>query len=430
MGKHVFKLPDVGEGIVEGEIVDWKVKAGDSVTEDQPIVDLMTDKATVAIPSPVSGKVISTTGKPGDMVAVGAELIVFEVEGKGKENIRDSVIGRSTIDTKGDGVMGSSYDDWTVHQLKWALNERGLPVSGKKRELIERLHLLRPEKKEKSSRRKNYLEEGVLDAGDAELVGQIKAKYRAPDYRPPESKDGEYTKISYAMIALSLSIVTALYFFLIEEHVIDVLKLTVSVAPVGGILAVITAGWLVLYIRQEIKKTEPIVSIHEVPGAWYVIMAIGLLTVCGFWWAVLSGSSGRWILFYFLNVGSFVIPFLLLGPLGSVDEMEVKLERKMALRNKLTQEHYIAWEDAQKHEEHNQFDAATRIWSELGEEGEVERVTRLKTECLCVVLKRKIKDLTELGADCTQLEEQLAVIETALAESASSKSSIGTESEE
>jgi len=85
MGKHVFKLPDVGEGVVEGEIVDWKVKAGDSVTEDQPLVDLMTDKATVAIPSPVSGKVISTTGKPGDMVAVGAELIVFEVEGKGKE---------------------------------------------------------------------------------------------------------------------------------------------------------------------------------------------------------------------------------------------------------------------------------------------------------------------------------------------------------
>ena len=85
MGKHVFKLPDVGEGVVEGEIVDWKVKAGDSVTEDQPLVDLMTDTATVAIPSPVSGKVISTTGKPGDMVAVGAELIVFEVKGKGKE---------------------------------------------------------------------------------------------------------------------------------------------------------------------------------------------------------------------------------------------------------------------------------------------------------------------------------------------------------
>ncbi len=85
MGKYVFKLPDVGEGIVEGEIVDWKVKPGDAVTEDQPLVDLMTDKATVAIPSPVSGKVLSTTGKPGDMVPVGAELIVFDVEGKGEE---------------------------------------------------------------------------------------------------------------------------------------------------------------------------------------------------------------------------------------------------------------------------------------------------------------------------------------------------------
>ena len=85
MGKYVFKLPDVGEGIVEGEIVEWKVKKGETVAEDQPLVDLMTDKATVVIPSPVSGKVLSTTGKPGDMVPVGAELIVFDVEGKGGE---------------------------------------------------------------------------------------------------------------------------------------------------------------------------------------------------------------------------------------------------------------------------------------------------------------------------------------------------------
>ena len=85
MGKYVFKLPDVGEGIVEGEIVEWKVKKGEMVAEDQPLVDLMTDKATVVIPSPVSGKVLSTTGKPGDMVPVGAELIVFDVEGKGGE---------------------------------------------------------------------------------------------------------------------------------------------------------------------------------------------------------------------------------------------------------------------------------------------------------------------------------------------------------
>jgi len=83
MAKHVFKLPDVGEGVVEGEIVKWNVKAGDTVKEDEPLVELMTDKATVSIPSTVNGKVVSTTGKPGDMIPVGAELIVFEVDGAG-----------------------------------------------------------------------------------------------------------------------------------------------------------------------------------------------------------------------------------------------------------------------------------------------------------------------------------------------------------
>ena len=77
----MFNLPDVGEGVVEGEIVKWIVKPGDTVKEDEALVEVMTDKATVAIPSSVNGKVVSTTGKPGDMVPVGAELIVFEVSG-------------------------------------------------------------------------------------------------------------------------------------------------------------------------------------------------------------------------------------------------------------------------------------------------------------------------------------------------------------
>ena len=82
MAKHVFKLPDVGEGVVEGEIVKWNVKPGDTVKEDEPLVEIMTDKATVAIPSTVNGKVVSTTGTPGDMIPVGGELIVFEVDGQ------------------------------------------------------------------------------------------------------------------------------------------------------------------------------------------------------------------------------------------------------------------------------------------------------------------------------------------------------------
>jgi 2-oxoisovalerate dehydrogenase E2 component (dihydrolipoyl transacylase) len=82
-GNYVFKLPDVGEGTAEAELVAWHIKPGDTITEDQHIVDVMTDKATVEIPSPVAGKVISITGVPGQMLAVGSEILVLQVEGPG-----------------------------------------------------------------------------------------------------------------------------------------------------------------------------------------------------------------------------------------------------------------------------------------------------------------------------------------------------------
>ena len=80
MSRYVFKLPDLGEGTVEAEIVGWRVKPGDVVAEDEVVVEVMTEKAAVEVPSPVSGRVVSTTGAPGDMVPVGAELIVLETE--------------------------------------------------------------------------------------------------------------------------------------------------------------------------------------------------------------------------------------------------------------------------------------------------------------------------------------------------------------
>jgi 2-oxoisovalerate dehydrogenase E2 component (dihydrolipoyl transacylase) len=82
-GNYVFKLPDVGEGTAEAELVAWHVKPGDVVTEDQHIVDVMTDKATVEIPSPVAGKVILTRGTPGQRLAVGSEILVLQVDGPG-----------------------------------------------------------------------------------------------------------------------------------------------------------------------------------------------------------------------------------------------------------------------------------------------------------------------------------------------------------
>ncbi|MFG0320594.1 MAG: biotin/lipoyl-containing protein, partial [Planctomycetota bacterium JB042] len=73
-----FKLPDIGEGIHEGEIVRWLVNEGDAVTEDQPIAEVMTDKATVEITSPFTGKVQSLNAGEGETVLVGATIIVID----------------------------------------------------------------------------------------------------------------------------------------------------------------------------------------------------------------------------------------------------------------------------------------------------------------------------------------------------------------
>ena len=81
MGIFAFKLPDIGEGVVEGEVVEWMVSVGDTVKEDDPILSVMTDKATVEIPSPTDGIVKSLVGEPGTILAVGQVCIEFETDG-------------------------------------------------------------------------------------------------------------------------------------------------------------------------------------------------------------------------------------------------------------------------------------------------------------------------------------------------------------
>ncbi|WP_207883280.1 dihydrolipoamide acetyltransferase family protein [Pseudomonas sp. 30_B] len=83
MGTHIIKMPDIGEGIAEVELVEWHVQVGDEVHEDQLLAEVMTDKATVEIPSPVAGKILALGGVPGQVMAVGGELIRLEVEGQG-----------------------------------------------------------------------------------------------------------------------------------------------------------------------------------------------------------------------------------------------------------------------------------------------------------------------------------------------------------
>lgn len=87
MGIHIIKMPDIGEGIAEVELVGWHVKAGDAVVEDQILADVMTDKATVEVPSPVSGVVVALGGEIGEVMAVGSELIRLEVEGPGNAGL-------------------------------------------------------------------------------------------------------------------------------------------------------------------------------------------------------------------------------------------------------------------------------------------------------------------------------------------------------
>jgi len=81
MAKYEFKLPDIGEGIAEAEIVAWHVKVGDTIAEDQQIADMMTDKATVEMESPVAGKVVQLAGEVGDQIPIGSVLAVLETEG-------------------------------------------------------------------------------------------------------------------------------------------------------------------------------------------------------------------------------------------------------------------------------------------------------------------------------------------------------------
>jgi 2-oxoisovalerate dehydrogenase E2 component (dihydrolipoyl transacylase) len=82
MSTYEFKLPDIGEGIAEAEIVAWHVKVGDTVAEDQGLADMMTDKATVEMESPVAGKVVKLAGEVGDQIAIGSILVVIETEGE------------------------------------------------------------------------------------------------------------------------------------------------------------------------------------------------------------------------------------------------------------------------------------------------------------------------------------------------------------
>src|ERR1700722_12284976 len=101
MARWEFKLPDIGEGVTEGEVVSWLVKPGDVVKEDQPMVEVMTDKATVTIGAPRAGTIVETTGKVGDIVQVHSTLVVFELGGAAPAKADASTNGNGHPPTNG-----------------------------------------------------------------------------------------------------------------------------------------------------------------------------------------------------------------------------------------------------------------------------------------------------------------------------------------
>ena len=133
MGIHIIKMPDLGEGIAEVEVVEWRVKPGDTVKEDQVLADVMTDKATVEIPSPVNGTVVALGGAIGESLSVGAELIRLEVAGAGNQRANQATreatreAAPAAVQTAGTTLPGSPVS--TVCERADELDEAPAPVA-------------------------------------------------------------------------------------------------------------------------------------------------------------------------------------------------------------------------------------------------------------------------------------------------------------
>src|SRR5215207_6695808 len=111
MALYKFKLPDIGEGIAEAEIVAWHVKVGDVIGEDQQIADMMTDKATVEMESPVAGKVVELAGEVGDLIPIGSVLAVIETEGEDRAE-------ETSADSKDERPLGDGAVEATPEMAK------------------------------------------------------------------------------------------------------------------------------------------------------------------------------------------------------------------------------------------------------------------------------------------------------------------------
>jgi 2-oxoisovalerate dehydrogenase E2 component (dihydrolipoyl transacylase) len=135
MARYEFKLPDIGEGIAEAEIVAWHVKVGDSVGEDQQLADMMTDKATVEMESPVAGKVLEVAGEVGDMIPIGSVLVVIETEGEAQAETEEPIAdGMAEVPAALDEVVPTTDVESEERRQTADRREESVPVDADRRE--------------------------------------------------------------------------------------------------------------------------------------------------------------------------------------------------------------------------------------------------------------------------------------------------------
>jgi len=121
MSEYIFKLPDLGEGTVESEIGEWFIKVGEFVEEETVVGTMMTDKAAVELASPISGTVVKLAGEPGDVIAVGAALVVFETDGEATvvatEESSDELVSEPEPAIEPEVTLAPAPDDSDVEDL-------------------------------------------------------------------------------------------------------------------------------------------------------------------------------------------------------------------------------------------------------------------------------------------------------------------------
>ncbi|MGZ8286759.1 MAG: dihydrolipoamide acetyltransferase family protein [Allosphingosinicella sp.] len=181
MARFEFKLPDIGEGIAEAEIVQWHVKIGDEVKEDQQLADMMTDKATVEMESPVAGKVMELAGEVGDQIPIGSVLVVIEMEGEASAGADEAAADGERHDevALADGLVEERPE------LEAAIPSTGEDRRGDdRREGEDR----RAEPREDPDRRQGDRRETAGGAGSGATVNPGEAKGFNPQPDPPRVK--------------------------------------------------------------------------------------------------------------------------------------------------------------------------------------------------------------------------------------------------